>query len=179
MGWHTARKLFAAPLEPLEQDSRDNDDGNLEPLEWVPGEEGIEEWVTSSGAEYLGYREPDLVNSGTPSFLVHDRLRPHLMAFPMHHIDCGGASVHIVADDGEGIIWLEDWLSGCLPKSFSDEGFGYGDPIVAEYIDKAVDSKVDEIGQKLGAEWRLQSVDSNSESDQPASRAIWIKNTTS
>lgn len=162
MGWHTARRLFGSD-EPAEE------------MEWNPGEEGIENWVESSGAEFLGYREPDLVGSGTPSFRVSGPLRHSLGSFPFHHIDCGGASVHIVADDGEGIIWLEDWLSGCLPSDFSDEGFGYGDPIVAEYIDEAVYSKVDEIGRKLGSGWRLQSEEPDSDSDQPASRAVWIK----
>ncbi len=173
MGWHKARKLFAAPEPPPGQDSSEND--GLEPLEWDPGEEGIEEWVDSSGAQYLGYREPDLVSSGTPSFRVSGPLQRNLDGFPMHHIECGGASVHVVADDGEAIVWLEDWLSGCLPRGFSDEGVGYGDPIVAEYVDKAVDRKVDEIGRKLGSGWRLQSAESDSGSDHPASRAIWIK----
>lgn len=160
MGWHTARRLIA---------------GEIEELEWEPGEEEIESWVESSGAEFLGYREPDLVSSGTPSFRLSGPLQHRLGSFPFHHIDCGGASVHIVADDGEGIIWLEDWLSGCLPSGFHDEGFGYGDPIVAEYVDRVVNSTVDEIGKKLGAEWRLQSAESDSGSDQPASRAVWIK----
>lgn len=162
MRWYAARKLFAAPQEPLE---------------WDPGEEGIEEWVAKSGAEYLGYREPDLVPSGTPSFRVSGPLQSHLRAFPMHHIDCGGASVHVVADDGEGVIWLEDWLSGCLPGGYTDEGFGYGDAIVVEYIEESVDRTVARIGQTLGAEWQLYSMDSDAESDHPASRAIWIKNT--
>lgn len=162
MGWHAARKLFAALPEPLE---------------WGPGEEEIERWATESGAEYLGYREPDLVQSGTPSFRVSGPLRRYLGTFPMRHIDCGGASVHMVADDGEAIVWIEDWLGGCLPRGYADEGFNYGDAIVAEHIDKAVNSKVSEIGQILGSEWRLSTVESDAESNQPASRAVWIKNT--
>lgn len=171
MVWHTARRLFGMTQDADDRDEEDGDEG----LEWDPGEEGIEEWVESSGAEFLGYREPDLVSSGTPSFRVSGPLQHSLGSFPFHHIDCGGASLHIVADDGEGIIWLEDWLSGCLPKGLSDEGFGYGDPPVAEYVDKAVDRTVGEIGRKLGAGWRLQSAKSDSGSDQPASRAVWVK----
>jgi len=87
MSWHGCRKLFSSAPEPLE---------------WEPGEEGVRDWVSSSGAEYLGYREPNLVPSGTPTFRVRGPLRRHLATFPMHHIDCGGASVHLVADDGRG-----------------------------------------------------------------------------
>lgn len=164
--WHTARDLFAIGTP---------GDESVEELRWDPGEEEIESWVESSGAEFLGYRESDLVNSGTPSFRVSGPLVQNLGGFPMHHIDCGGASVHIVADDGEAIVWIEDWLGGCLPRGFADEGFGYGDQIVAEHIDKAVDKKVSEISRTLGGEWRLQSADSDSDSDKPASRAVWIK----
>lgn len=62
-------------------------------------------------------------------------------------------------------------------RGYADEGFNYGDAIVAEHIDKAVNSKVSEIGQILGSEWRLSTVESDAESNQPASRAVWIKNT--
>jgi len=133
----------------------------------------LEKWVADSGAEYLGYREPDIVPSGTPSFRVRGKLWGHLASFPMCHVDCGGASIHVVADDGEAVVWMEDWLSGCLPRAY--EGHGYGDPIVAEYIEKAVDRKATEIDDLLGPEWRRAAVEADAESEQPASRAMWVK----
>ncbi len=167
-----ARRLFSMTSpEPLSWDVEV--DG--EELEWEPGEEGIEKWVESSGAEFLGYREPNLIDSGTPSFCVSGFLQHHLATFPMHHIDCGGASVHMVADDGEAVVWIEDWLSGCLPSGFAAEGLGYGDEIVAEHIQDVVNRKVGKISGLLGAGWRLRSAKPGSDSDPPASRAVWIK----
>ena len=166
MSYHTLRKLFAADTL---------DDPEKETLEWDSGEEGIEEWVGLSGAHFLGYRDPDLVMSGTPSFRVDGPVGNYTATFPMSHMDCGGASLHLVGDDGEAVIWVEDWLSGCLPKQYTDEGFGYGDPLVAEYITTAVERKVEEIGRKLGPEWHLKMKQPDEDSDQPASRAVWMK----
>jgi len=41
----------------------------------------------------------------------------------------------------EAVVWIEDWLSGCLPRAYSDEGFGYGDEVVSEHIESAVGRK--------------------------------------
>lgn len=166
MSYHRAMRLISA-----------GEDGPASEgdLIWEPGEEEIEEWVRASGAEHIGFFEPDLVPSGTPSFRVPGPLHRHLASFPMHHIDCGGASVHIVADDGEAVVWVEDWLSGCLPSPFTDEGFGYGNPIVSEYIEEAVDKTVSRIGAALGQGWRLETLQPDADGDKPASRAIWVK----
>jgi len=140
---------------------------------WEPGEEALEKWVADSGAEYLGYREPDIVPSGTPSFRVSVGLWRCLAMFPMHHVDCGGASIHVVAHDGEAVVWVEDWLGGCLPCGYSDKG--YGDPVVARHIEEAVGRRVAEIDDLLGPEWRRVAVDADAESERPASRAMWVK----
>jgi len=148
---------------------------SAETLTWSPGEEALEKWVADSGAEYLGYREPDIVPSGTPSFRVRGGLRRCLAMFPMHHVDCGGASIHVIADGGEAIVWAEDWLGGCLPRAYADEGYDYGDPVVARHIENAVKRKVSEVDGLLGPEWQRHAVDADAESECPASRAIWVK----
>ena len=61
--------------------------------------------------------EAGLSLDGTPVLSTPRSVDDILDSIP-EYIGTGGASYYFVASNGEVIVFLEDWLSGCIPKQF-------------------------------------------------------------
>jgi len=77
-------------------------------------------------------------------------LRQVLSSLPLDHIGTGGENIHLVGPDYEVYLWMEDWLSGCIPRQMS-----YGSKDARHLILSAFARKQSELQEELGEEWTL------------------------
>jgi hypothetical protein len=84
-----------------------------DPEEWE--DEGLAEdvwipWLRSLRAQ------PDPSDPSGLRFLIAVSLEDAIETFPRQFVGTGGETFELVATDGVGLFWAEDWLSGCIPK---------------------------------------------------------------
>jgi hypothetical protein len=93
---------------------------------------------------------------------------PHvvLRTLPRDAFGCGGEELYLSTPGEKMFVWIEDWLSGCIPKWME-----YDTQESRDYIESAVAEKAKRLQLELGAEWRLVFVQVGAESR--ASRLVF------
>jgi len=133
-----------------------------DPEEWEDplSAEVIIAWLAELGV--VGFNEEEMAFSvlASPSVV--------LRTIPRGAFTCGGEELRLFTPGGEMFVWIEDWLSGCIPKWME-----YDTQEARDYIESAVAEKAKRLQSELGAEWRLGFVQVGAESR--ASRLVFLK----
>ena len=101
-------------------------------------------------------------------FYCHASLEDILISLPLDYIGTGGEHIQIIGPGYEVYIWMEDWLSGCIPKHLS-----YGTVESKKYILSAFKRKILSLKGKLGKDWDL--VISQDGTLNRASRLVFVR----
>lgn len=129
------------------------------PEEWEDphSAETIIEWLKKLGV--VAVSEEGAFSVTAPSHVV-------LRTLPREPFTCGGEELYLSTPDGDMFVWIEDWLSGCIPRWME-----YDTDEAVEYIVGAVVRKMARLRSALGPRWRLVLVQVGAE--RRASRLVF------
>jgi len=119
-------------------------------------------------------KKPKLIDSPLDEYAAYfgvktsSTIEQVLKSMPMSWIEEGGVRIHLICQNGELVVLIEDWLSGCIPNDME-----YGDRETEDYCLMKGAQLGDRVEAKLGPGW-ISVLDVNEPEDRVI-RYAWKK----